>query len=223
MLINPFVGLTAVGAATASYFFEERFEGVGYQNTWDETGTTGTCDEDYATSPLEGSQSLHLVATNQHPITKAALPSDQSELWVFFRLRIDTALTTARRVFALIDTAAAEKYGVTVGTDNTLAPFNGNAGTATVDALVTGSDYNVWAHFLKGTGSNGGASVGFSTTGTEPVAGNAFSSRTNGSGQTDMRTVAFWLTNVALGSTTGTVTVDKLLISTTGTIGDSPA
>lgn len=209
-----------------TYFFEERFEGGGYHNTWDETGATGTVDEDYTVSPLEALQSLRLAATAQHPMTKSALSSDQGELWMFFRLRVNTTLATGRRIVGFLDASNAEAGGVNLTTGNALqAKAGAQLGTATTDTLTNGTDYNVWVHIKKSTGgSNGSCSVGFSASTTEVTSGTSFSNKTTGGDSAvDMHSVQVQITNPAGSNTaSGEIVVDKILISNTATIGNSP-
>ena len=221
MLLNTFLYQNAVGTSGVSYFFEERFEGTGYQNTWTENGAnTGVCNEDYSTSPLEGTQGLLLSGTTQKASTGFTFPSDVAEFWGFFKLRIDTALTTNRVFFEWLNASATRVAGLTLSTTNTLTPISGTlAGSATVDAMSLATDYNIWIHFLKGSGANSVFSVGFSTGTTEVTGGNAFSSKTNGNCTTD----AHDFTIDTQVNTTFAVVFDKLLMSTTATIGDNPA
>lgn len=218
--------LTAISSGYApasgpSYFFSERFEGTGYQNTWTESGT-GTIDEDYTTSPLEGSQSLRIAASTQQPITVVTFSSDQAELWGYFRFRINTASFLANKpIFVLRNSSATTVGSITVNTDNGILPTNGTGGgSVTVDKMVTGSNYNIWWHYKKGTGADGIFSCAFSATGTEPTSGNAFQTKTNGNATTDAHDlrVGFGISN-----TTGEFVIDQILMSTTGTIGNSPA
>jgi len=220
MLLNTFLYQNAVGSSGVSYFFEERFEGTGYQNSWTESGT-GTKDEDYTTSPLEGSQSLLLSGTAQTPQTTVVLSSDQSELWCFFRLRVDTAPNVTRQIVQYRNSSAALVGAVNlVVTTNALQARNGaQAGVATVDGLTVGTDYNVWFYWKKGTGADGIARVGFSTSGTEVTSGNAFTQTLVGNSVTDAHDIHCGFTS----NTTGAIVLDKILISTTATIGNDPA
>jgi len=223
ILINPYAyGGAAPTPTPPTYFADERFEGTGYENTWDESGGTGTINEDYTTSPLEGSQSLLLSSTNQHPHTKFVLPSNQDELWIFFSFRIDTALNTTRTIAVARDASGNEMAGVRITATNVLQIWLPNGTTGLTDSPVTGTNYNLWWHIKKGTGADGICSIGFSTGTIEPTSGNSFRSQTNGTNTADFHELQFQITTNTNTNTTGAIVFDKVLISDTGTIGNNP-
>ena len=212
-IINPYRFAAAGGP---SYLFEENFEGTGYENTWTESGT-GTKDEDYATGPLEGSQSLRLVFASHNGLTYATLPSSEGTLEWYFMVNFAT-LPASGKVFArLRDASSNSLLRLEVSTGNILRIRHGTGTVATVDTITTGTTYHIWLRYVKGTGSNGQGSVAFSTDGVRPTSGNSYAALTNGSLTADANQVLFGTEN-----TSAWEGLFDRVIADTGTIGDNP-
>jgi hypothetical protein len=103
----------------------------------------------------------------------------------------------------------AENAWFEVASGLVLKITHGSATASTVSGVSADTDYNVWVHYKKGTGSNGEMSVGFSTGTTEPTSGDNYASLTNGTStnQTDRWQ---WRNNTA--TTTRSYYFDSMIV-----------
>jgi hypothetical protein len=166
-----------------SYLFTENLEGAfsdsqsnpGYDNAGAVASST-SIDAQYATSPapLEGSYSLYPASfsrTVQFPIS-----GNPRSFCQLVRPVTSTGATAYRFLNGSTTVAIVER---TAG--NKLIPWQGSvAGAATVDSFSTGTTWYLWCDYVPSTGGNGVFRVGFSSTGTKPTSGNAWSQVTTG-------------------------------------------
>lgn len=204
--------------ASATYLIKQDFEGAGYDNseTWTESGS-GTVNEDYTTSPapLVGSESLSLSGTTVNPNTYASF-SGGATIEAYFQW--NRSSTTSKRVFSLRNSSGTAVATVVMETGGALTARCGSSGgTTTVSTTSTATTYHVWLRYVKGTGANGFASVGFSTDGVRPTSGNNYAEHTSGNATTDAaRVMCGSDINTNAGDIYDKVRVDDM------TIGDAP-
>ena len=166
--------LAPSGSSTdyAPYLAAQGFEGTGYDNseTWSETGTP---DEDYTTTALEGSQSLFVTSTDyaQFDLT------DQDSVTICWQMRF----TVAPGSYSPIITAVMDDFSSVAGqvffVSNVPEVQSGgttDAGSGTVTTGVTyycklelskGTGPNSIAHYFQSTSTNWGAVNATVTTG----------------------------------------------------------
>lgn len=209
------------GGAPATYLIKQDFEGAGYDNseTWTEAGT-GTLNEDDTTSPspLVGSQSLRVVFAAETGTTTSPVFAAQADCWLYARIHPVAIVTVGSTVSLTIRHAAGECLRLRI-MNTGLVGVRAGGGTeaVTVDAMSNGTEYHIWCHYIKGTGANAVATVGFSTDGTKPTSGNKFASSVNGTATADADRV-----QIGSGvSTTHTYVWDKIRIDDVS-IGNNP-
>jgi hypothetical protein len=204
-------GTTAVAGACADsscagFLICQNFETAttGYDNseTWVEDA--GTPEAAYATSPLRGSQSLHIAPGD----TVYTDIGSQTEVYLFFRIKFaEVAPLLLSDTIEFRDSSFQKLYQIAIDDNSKFYVYNGGWN---IDTLSTGTPYYVWAHFKNGTG-NAVLELYVSTTKTKPA--------TPGVSVTDYtQTTAmqyFWV----YGSNTVDYTIDQILIKTTD-IGD---
>jgi hypothetical protein len=174
-IINPYVIGTPAGI---TYLLEEDCESGSTPSGWTDVNspTWG-----YATSPapLVGSGSLRCnaagTAVNSY---KAITASD--EVWVKFKLNFAAAPSGNSQIATLYNSTTAVSIASIKTTRKLYCSAGGSNSSDTSSALTAGTTYNVWLHYIKGTGSNAYASVGFSTDDTEPTSGSTFTSISTG-------------------------------------------
>jgi hypothetical protein len=163
------------GGAPA-YLVNEDCEGTGTPSGWTDTGTVAW---DEATVVLAGSQSLKLVGEAAQPRSTYTAGSTYPEVWVRFKFRKADVTSSIVRILQLKNASTTVAY---LRTTSGGAPqiFHGTASANTSGALSSNTNYNIWIHYVAGSGSNGQLSVGFSTTDTEPTSGSNFVSLSTG-------------------------------------------
>jgi len=173
----------------ASPLLNQKFEGTGYDNseTWTESLGGGIVDEDYTATVLDGSQSLRIQNAAGGGVSYTAETfTAGGERWAFCKIRLTSLEAVAvTRSIAFWNNVGATLAAVEINTSGTLHLVCGATTADTVDAMSTGTTYYMWFHYLKGTGANAVADVGFSTTSTRPTSGNKFVQITTGSPTTD--------------------------------------
>jgi hypothetical protein len=203
----------------ASYLIKQNFEGTGYDNSeaWSESGT-GTMDEDYATSPMEGSQSLRIALSSTTGRVSSPAFTAQSDLWAYFQIKILGSLPAATTTIAEMQAASTDCLRLRLLTSGALdVRAGGGTPVATTGTLTPGTVYHVWIHYIAGTGANGFSSVGFSPDGTKPTSGTNYAEMTTG-------TATASPSSQRLGqSTSATIELlyDKVRVSASA-IGDNP-
>lgn len=162
-----FAAATAGGGPT--YLVEQGFEGTGYDNgeTWTES-VTDTVDEDYATSPAVGSQSLRIVASANINSTYVSFTA-QDTVYAFCRFRWVTK-GAGTYVLATVRTSSGTVQGsISILVTGVLrATATGDASATSTDAIPVDTDIYLWMEFVKGTGANAIMRAGWSTDGTKP-------------------------------------------------------
>lgn len=213
--------LTTPAVSAPSYIIQQGFEGTGFDNgeTWTKTGP-GLVNEDYTTIALDGSQSFHVGETNNTAYATSIFASSQSEVWGYFLFRADALPTGLTRMFGFMPGVAGLSLECMLNTTGTVLIRNGSSGSATtVDAMSANTTYHVWVHFKVGAGGDGLATVGFSTTGTEPTSGNAFASHTTGNATSNADRVRVGV--YTSGTNQADFTYDKIRVKTSS-IGSNP-
>ena len=162
-------GLVQLFSGPATYIFEENFEGIGYENSWDIV--TGVPDPDY-TPPLRGTYSLHVGPAAQE--ISIDLPSAYPEWWVAFRIHFIAHPGSASVMLALHDATDAQLTGLKVATDGSFGIPIGGGSTTYGSTTSTLTDYYVWIHNIKGTGGNGEIEMYVNTTRVKPGIADAF-------------------------------------------------
>ncbi len=153
--------LTVNSSTAPTYLLSEGFEGTGFENTgWTKIGTPNA---DYTNTVLFGSQSLN--CTGGQRIYRTF--SFSNSFYLYLKVRFITLPTYQ----VLMDWRDANL--------NTVAEFYMNGGTCnlshgSVDAnssttFATGTTYDLWIEWTKGTGSNGTLKLFVATNGTKPA------------------------------------------------------
>lgn len=199
-LFQVFFGAHASAAAASYDLVEENCEGTGTPSGWTDSGGPNW---DYTTAILQGTQSV-LCSSGQSSY-KTFTGSTTVHAYSLFR--IPTALPGSTTTYTAIrDSLGNPLATFRVNSSGQMIVFaNGSESTPTVDSLSANTTYHVWYLFTSG----GTCSVAFSTDGTKPTSGNAYTSKTGGSGTA----ARLQINSVAI--------YDRILASTTS-IGNSP-
>jgi hypothetical protein len=199
------------GGGGGSFLINQNFEGAGYDNSesWTEGGTW---DEDYTTTVLTGSQSCHHVDGGS--LTSPDFAA-QSDVWIYLQIQF-TSVVDNTEILSLRSSGGADLAILKTRPVRLFRIECGSVPSAdTSDAFSTATKLHVWIHYTKGTGGNGFASIGYSTDGTKPTAGNKYTQVTTGDATADGVRLRF---NGEVGNT---YIVDRILISASS-IGDNP-
>ena len=199
----------------------QNFEGTGYDNseTWTEgtegTLTTGVLNEDYAVSPIRGSQSLRMKddSTNGFWTTYMFPAQDDIYLFMQFKLVDYPAIDRPYEVMTFyhyvvdpyeLDFLVVLEVDATAGTHYHFTFYTYGTGgghlTSETTERTTGTVYNVWLYLKKGTTNNnaqGWLRVADANTFTMPGTNNL--SFTNGTWGTDNFTAAGFTTQAGAG------------------------
>lgn len=202
-----------VVASSGTFLINQGFEGTGFDNS--ETWSAGSWNSDYTTSPapLVGSQSAYaseVAGTMSSPSFTA-----QAEVWFYFRINFTTNAAANNTSFAEIRAGGTTVFQLKHRTGNKLLVTCAGASTGdTVNTISNGTTYHIWCHYIKGTGANAVASVGFSSDGVRPIIGNGFQTTALGTATGDATLIRF-------NSGTGfDFVVDKVRVSSS-VIGDN--
>lgn len=195
----------AAATAPPAYSIEENCEGTGTPSGWTDADAP---DWDYTTTPLQGSQSLHMTLSD---VTYKDFTGANS-LDCYALLRIATMPASTQTVFGTRSSNGATAICVMrLANDGSVYCYaNGAAGTAAVTKMTTGTTYHVWIHWENG----GTCSVGFSTDGIRPTTGNNYCTQTGGTTNPGR----FY----AYGAGNDDIELDRMLVLVGGTIGNSP-
>jgi hypothetical protein len=150
--------------------FEMPVTGFANNETWVTAGT-GTVNPVYATSPIQGTQSL-LIQTSAQQASAYHTFTAQSTLFVKFRFRIDLGTTSLNPIIATIRNGTTVLATLSMaGTSSHLLRVTSGGGTAnsSTDVIPTGTDLYGWFEYAAGTGSNAVARAGWATTDTKPT------------------------------------------------------
>lgn len=211
----------AGGGGGTSYLVNQGFEGTGYDNSesWTEAGTG--VNEDYATSPIVGSQSLAVIVSSQSSSTYVTFTA-QDSVHFFARVRIESLGNAGSvNIFRFRTSSNTEGAAFQIRADGKASvTADGGTANAATEVITTGSDLYFWGEYTKGTGSNAVAKFGWSDTSTKPTlsAGGARTcSSTNGTGTAQVARLYVGTTT----STTYSMVFDRVLVDDV-TIGDNP-
>ena len=161
----------------ATLIYSQDFEGTGTPTGW--TIDHGSPNFDYSAVPLVGLQSLRLPAGSFVDYGTLNNP----ELWFKFYLKVETLPSIATPIFTVANSLFNSIHDVIIETDGRLSIGDhlGNMNASTVDAISTGTVYNVWVHFKKGTGTDQFGEVSFDIPGNpRPDSGNKHASASDG-------------------------------------------
>lgn len=198
-LFQVFFGAHASAAAASYDRLEENCEGTGTPAGWTNSGSPNW---DYTTVVLQGSQSLLTGGGSSTYYTFTG--STSVDGYALFRMPSLPGSVTS--VLGFRDGSGNALGLVRINASGQVTMFaNGSDSPACVDTMSANTTYHVWFKFV----SSGNCTVAFSTTGTKPTSGNAYTFQTGGSG-----TAARYIVGT-------NAIVDRMLASTT-TIGDSP-
>jgi glucose/arabinose dehydrogenase len=158
---DTFLLTVSPAGGTPTYLLSEGFEGTGFENTgWIKTGTP---NENYTTTVLDGAQSLNCSGA-QH-IRRTFQYSTAFNL--YFRARWNTWSDYASVIYWDNNNwgTAASLYA----DDNRLELGHGSASALGTTVLAANVTYHVWIEWTRGTSSNGTMKLFVSTTGTKPA------------------------------------------------------
>lgn len=173
----PFPGPGRASTAAPAYLISENAEGTGTPSGWTDVNAVNW---DNTSVVLAGTQSMSLDGSGSLPYTYYNLPSAYAELWVRMTWRVNTAVPGISMLSLRRQSGDTEV--VKIGPYNTDLRLHLNCGTgivSTVAAISSNTTYNVWVHYIAGSGSNGFMSLGFSATSTEPTSGDQYAQVSN--------------------------------------------
>jgi hypothetical protein len=175
---GPIMRTIAAAGGGATYLVDQDFEGAGYDNgeTWTEAGS-GTKDEDYTGTVLDGSQSLRIAQSSQNATTQTTFTAND-EVWVYALFR-PVSIPASTQTILEVKNNTTSLVQLRHPGDGHLR-VQGSTTATTVGLVSAGTTYHIWLRYVKGTGANAIASIGFSTDGTRPTSGNNFAQFTTG-------------------------------------------
>ncbi len=211
---NVFIG--TIQPEVTSYLIKQDFEGTGFDNseTWVKVGSQQ--DEDYADNPLVGSQSFYSLnnttATNETLSPIYTVTASQNH-YGYCQIKILAFPTSSN--YRILNISNVLDVAINSTSNLVVRPAVGT-GVATVGKLETNTVYHVW---FTGTFSTDTATVGFSTDGVRPTAGDNFAT------DTDVSASMIGTSRLILGSrqigANYAVVFDKVRINDS-LIGDNP-
>lgn len=180
-----------------STIFNETLEGTGYSSpTWTEVLNAGVADEDYATGPLDGSQSLRILTASDNQTYAYKTFTAGAERWIYFMAKpVSTPNTGDVRLMEIWDSGFSPIFAVEMTSSGTVKVQHGTVeSAATSTALSDGTTYHFYVRFLAGSGANGVGSVSFTTDGTRTTSGNTFTSTSAGTATANANILALgWI------------------------------
>lgn len=194
----------ANGSTVSGYdLVEENCEGSGTPSGWTDTGTPNW---DYTVSVGEGSHSV-LCSSGQSSYKTFA---GNTTVHAHVLFRIPNSMPGATVTLAAIRDSGGSALALlrVNATGNVAVYANGSDSTFTVDAVAHSTWYHGWITFVSG-GTCTAAFASQASGGTKPTSGNAFASKTGGTG-----------TAARLQINSATI-YDRILASTTA-IGNNP-
>lgn len=187
--------LFTVAVNAQTYLINQNYEGTGYDNseTWTESNAAAF-NEDYAVTPLRGSQSM--LATQQSIFYTTLSPSftAASEVWIYMMFRLDQAPTTTTNFLSL--NTATTQFGVNPTTGKWYVKSGGAANVESTVSYSVGQVYYIWLHYVKGFGANAVLQMFISTDGVKPAT--PIINVTNGNQTSDASTIRFATVNNAV-------------------------
>ncbi len=176
------MAVTSVAASTpanTNLFFQENFEGVGYQNTWTPGGATPYADPDATNVVMQGTNVCDIGAAATFTYTASEFTA-KSEVYGKFMVnksdigsgQNNSAKLTLSRTGVANDLEIAFQAGGIIGVKH------GSVTATGTYAMGEGTNYWVWFHFATGTGANGVAEVRVANSDSKPASADV--SLTNG-------------------------------------------
>jgi hypothetical protein len=214
------------GGDACSTCTNETFEGTGYAVAgWSEGVNGGIVNEDYATAPapILGSQSLLVKnVAFASSYTEINLPN-ATEGWMRAAIVLTNTAVSTWYVLMLADNGGAELASVIIQAGK----LRIKCGTATADTgtSITANTTNyVWMHYLKGTGANAVADVGFALhpTKTRPTGGGTFAQVTTGTSTANVQLYRLGGGDITSGGAVAGAIYETVGMTTLGVIGDFP-
>ncbi len=149
MLLGAFTFGVADGSGAPSYILNEGFEGPGFENTgWTKIGTP---DEDYTATALDGLQSLHCLAGQQ--ISRSF--STSNSFYFYCKARFISLPTFQGIMFwrnGFGNTMAELYFNNDFGN---IELIHGSVIVRSTNLFVSGTTYDLWIEWTKGTGTDG--------------------------------------------------------------------
>jgi hypothetical protein len=169
------------GGAAPTYLFNQGAEGAGYDNSesWNEVGTV--IDEDDATTPLVGSQSILINGTTAR-LTSPTFAESEDEVICKFRIKLITVPAAGTTLLTFVGPGVTLDLLSSGG--GSLIRIGGSVNSpATVNGYNTTDEFHFKVRYRKDL--DGGAasalySVEFNTTGTFNGSGNDYTEATTG-------------------------------------------
>lgn len=231
-LQNPsFVALLAKTAAAGASdpctsCTNETYEGVGTSVVgwhYGDNSAGVVTNVDYATAPapLVGSHSLVCRNPNGGTATTLITIPSSAEVWARWTMVITNTIVNNMEVYIADDNVGTHMMEVQVQASG-LRIVCGTANATTVSTLTFGTQYYVWAHYLKGSGANAVADVAFSTTKVRPTSGNGFAQVTTGSRTANVTDIGIFINDISFGSAITGIIFDSHSITQLSQPGDFP-
>jgi hypothetical protein len=205
----------------------ETFEGIGYSVAgWTEAVNGGIVNEDYTTAPapIVGSQSLLIKdpADSNSSYDSINMPA-VGEVWIRFACVITNTVVNGARICFARDSGAAVQCGVEIRGAK-LRIKHGTVSADTATSITADTTNYIWFHYLKGSGANGVADVGFSQhpTKTRPTGGGTFASVSTGTATANILGCGIGVEDVDFAAILSGVIFDSVSLTTSGVIGDFP-
>lgn len=144
------MGVDNTGGVTPDILNED-FETSGTPSGW--AAPTGTADYDYSAAPLAGSQSLRCPASSTGKYNSGGALNN-AEIWGKLLFKVTTLPSAAQVIIKTDQEFVANGAGVYLNTDGTILAWDGGGvyTSNSVDAMSTGTIYNIWFHFKKDPG-----------------------------------------------------------------------
>jgi hypothetical protein len=175
-------------AVGGTYLVDEDFEGTGAPSGW---FGGGSANFDSTSPALVGSQSLRVNgATSDYAVY--TLSSDQPELWLKFKYRLESSLPSSSFNILFIEDAGFTKiFSAAILTDGTIAvDCGGGPGFGqTSGSMAANTDYFVWGHLKKGSGATAQIEFAFNTSNSRPTSGANHIAVTSGITATDIHDI----------------------------------
>lgn len=209
-VISPGPIMRTINTGNA-YLIEENFEGTGTPSGWT-TGGTGTIDFDYATSPLEGSQSLQLVNASGADLRAVkTFTSSSGTIWMYWIMR---NAPNNRNLVYLRDATDSTTLARVGSSGLAWQLTHGSVTDVAEGTFATASTYHCWLEYTESSGANDGVlNLYTSSNATRP--GSPTASMVNGNGTAQAGAIRLAISN------NGTMEYDKARVSESE-IGSNP-
>jgi hypothetical protein len=171
--------MAQAGTLHAQFLINENFEGTGTPSGWN--NSAGTPDYDYSVSPLYGLQSLLCNSSAQ---SRNGTSLNDAEVWLKCSFRLDGTMPGFNYLLRFLNSSDIEMLDIAF-LSGPLYVFDGVSGGTgqTVDSVTSGTVYDLWVHYKKGTGADAILEASFDVTGNpRPNTGNKYVVVANGAG-----------------------------------------